>query len=38
MKAKKGQVKAIIGNAAAAYAAMICRPDVVTSYPTANYE
>jgi pyruvate ferredoxin oxidoreductase alpha subunit len=33
MKAKKGQVKVITGNAAAAYAAMLCRPDVVTSYP-----
>ena len=33
MKAKKGQVKVITGNAAAAYAVMLCRPDVVTSYP-----
>lgn len=33
MKASKGQVKVITGNAAAAYAAMLCRPDVVTSYP-----
>jgi pyruvate/2-oxoacid:ferredoxin oxidoreductase alpha subunit len=33
MKAKKGQVKVITGNAAAAYAVMICRPDAVTSYP-----
>ena len=33
MKAQKGQVKVITGNAAAAYAAMLCRPDVVTSYP-----
>jgi pyruvate/2-oxoacid:ferredoxin oxidoreductase alpha subunit len=33
MKAKKGQIKVITGNAAAAYAAMLCRPDVVTSYP-----
>ena len=33
MKSKKGQVKVITGNAAAAYAAMLCRPDVVTSYP-----
>jgi hypothetical protein len=32
MKAKKGQVKVITGNGAAAYAAMLCRPDVVTSY------
>ena len=33
MKAKKGQIKVITGNSAAAYAAMLCRPDVVTSYP-----
>ncbi len=33
MKAQKGQVKVITGNATAAYAAMLCRPDVVTSYP-----
>jgi pyruvate ferredoxin oxidoreductase alpha subunit len=33
MKATEGQVKVITGNAAAAYAAMLCRPDVVTSYP-----
>jgi len=33
MEARKGQVKVITGNAAAAYAAMLCRPDVVTSYP-----
>jgi len=33
MKSKKGQVKVITGNTAAAYAAMLCRPDVVTSYP-----
>jgi pyruvate/2-oxoacid:ferredoxin oxidoreductase alpha subunit len=33
MKVQKGQVKVITGNAAAAYAAMLCRPDVVTSYP-----
>jgi pyruvate ferredoxin oxidoreductase alpha subunit len=33
VKAKKGQVKVITGNAAAAYAVMLCRPDVVTSYP-----
>jgi pyruvate ferredoxin oxidoreductase alpha subunit len=33
MKSQKGQVKVITGNAAAAYAAMRCRPDVVTSYP-----
>jgi pyruvate/2-oxoacid:ferredoxin oxidoreductase alpha subunit len=33
MKAKKGTVRVITGNAAAAYAAMLCRPDVATSYP-----
>lgn len=33
MKAQKGEVKVITGNAAAAYGAMLCRPDVVTSYP-----
>jgi pyruvate/2-oxoacid:ferredoxin oxidoreductase alpha subunit len=33
MKAQKGQVRVITGNGAAAYAAMLCRPDVVTSYP-----
>ncbi len=33
MTAQKGQVKVITGNGAAAYAAMLCRPDVVTSYP-----
>jgi pyruvate/2-oxoacid:ferredoxin oxidoreductase alpha subunit len=33
MKAQKGQVKVITGNAAAAYGAMLCRPDVATSYP-----
>src|SRR3972149_5042651 len=33
MKAEKRQVKVLTGNAAAAYAAMLCRPDVVTSYP-----
>jgi pyruvate/2-oxoacid:ferredoxin oxidoreductase alpha subunit len=33
MKVGKGQVKIINGNTAAAYAAMLCRPDVVTSYP-----
>ncbi len=27
------QVKVITGNAAAAYGAMLCRPDVVTAYP-----
>ena len=33
MKAKKGTVRVITGNAAAAYGAMLCRPDVATSYP-----
>lgn len=33
MKAKKGVVRVITGNAAAAYGAMLCQPDVVTSYP-----
>jgi len=33
MKAQKGQVRVITGNAAAAYGAMLCRPDVATSYP-----
>jgi pyruvate/2-oxoacid:ferredoxin oxidoreductase alpha subunit len=33
MKAKKGKVMVITGNSAAAYGAMLCRPDVVTSYP-----
>ncbi len=33
MKAQKGQVKVITGNVAAAYGAMLCRPDVVASYP-----
>jgi len=33
MKAKKGEVRVITGNAAAAYGAMLCRPDVATSYP-----
>jgi pyruvate ferredoxin oxidoreductase alpha subunit len=33
MKAKKGKVRIITGNAAAAYGAMLCQPDVATSYP-----
>ncbi|HTY81784.1 MAG TPA: hypothetical protein VMB24_03290 [Dehalococcoidales bacterium] len=33
MQAKKGKVMVITGNAAAAYGAMLCRPDVVTTYP-----
>ena len=33
VSAQKGQVRVITGNAAAAYGAMLCRPDVATSYP-----
>jgi pyruvate/2-oxoacid:ferredoxin oxidoreductase alpha subunit len=33
MKAKEGELKVVTGNAAAAYGAMLCRPDVVASYP-----
>jgi pyruvate ferredoxin oxidoreductase alpha subunit len=33
MKAKKGQVRVMTGNAVAAYAAQLCRPEVVASYP-----
>lgn len=33
MIAQKGKVRVITGNAAAAYGAMLCRPDVTTSYP-----
>jgi pyruvate ferredoxin oxidoreductase alpha subunit len=33
MKAQRGKVNVITGNAAAAYGAMLCRPDVATSYP-----
>ena len=33
MKAQKGNVRVITGNSAAAYGAMLCRPDVATSYP-----
>jgi len=33
MKAQKGEIRVITGNAAAAYGAMLCRPDVVASYP-----
>lgn len=33
MKSQKGTVRVITGNAAAAYGAMLCRPDVATSYP-----
>ena len=33
MIAQKGEIRVITGNAAAAYGAMLCRPDVATSYP-----
>ncbi len=33
MKAEKGEIKVITGNAAAAHGARLCRPDVATSYP-----
>jgi pyruvate ferredoxin oxidoreductase alpha subunit len=33
MKAQKGQVRVITGNAVAAYGAMLCRPEVVAAYP-----
>jgi pyruvate ferredoxin oxidoreductase alpha subunit len=33
MIAQRGKVKVITGNAAAAYGAMLCQPDVATSYP-----
>jgi pyruvate ferredoxin oxidoreductase alpha subunit len=33
MIAQKGKVRVITGNATAAYGAMLCRPDVTTSYP-----
>ena len=33
MKAKQGELKIMTGNSAAAYGAMLCRPDVVASYP-----
>ncbi len=33
MKASEGELKVITGNSAAAYGAMLCRPDVVASYP-----
>ena len=32
-KEAKGELKVITGNAAVAYGAMLCRPDVVTSFP-----
>lgn len=33
MKAQKGEVKLLTGNAAAAYGAMLCQPDVISAYP-----
>jgi pyruvate ferredoxin oxidoreductase alpha subunit len=33
MIAQKGKIRVITGNATAAYGAMLCRPDVATSYP-----
>jgi pyruvate/2-oxoacid:ferredoxin oxidoreductase alpha subunit len=33
MIAQQGKIRVITGNAAAAYGAMLCRPDVATSYP-----
>jgi len=33
MKTTSGDIKTITGNAAAAYGAMLCRPDVVALYP-----
>ncbi len=33
MKTRRGEVKVITGNAAAAYGAMLCQPDVVALYP-----
>jgi pyruvate ferredoxin oxidoreductase alpha subunit len=33
MVAQKGKIRVITGNATAAYGAMLCRPDVATSYP-----
>lgn len=33
MKTQKSEVKLITGNAAAAYGAMLCRPDVIALYP-----
>jgi pyruvate ferredoxin oxidoreductase alpha subunit len=33
MKAKKGQVSVMMGNAVAAHAARLCRPEVVACYP-----
>lgn len=33
MIAQRGKVRVMTGNSAAAYGAMLCRPDVATSYP-----
>ena len=33
VKAQKGQVRVITGNAVGAYGAMLCRPEVVAAYP-----
>jgi pyruvate ferredoxin oxidoreductase alpha subunit len=33
MKAKKGQVRVITGNAVGAYGARVCRPEVIAAYP-----
>jgi pyruvate/2-oxoacid:ferredoxin oxidoreductase alpha subunit len=33
MKAKEVKARVMTGNAAAAYAAMLCRPEVIASYP-----
>jgi pyruvate ferredoxin oxidoreductase alpha subunit len=33
VSAQKGQVRVITGNAVGAYAAMLCRPEVVAAYP-----
>ncbi len=33
MKAKKGTIRVITGNAVGAYGAMLCRPEVIAAYP-----
>jgi pyruvate/2-oxoacid:ferredoxin oxidoreductase alpha subunit len=33
MKAKKGQITVMMGNAVTATAAALCRPDVIACYP-----
>jgi pyruvate ferredoxin oxidoreductase alpha subunit len=33
VKARKGQIRVITGNAVGAYGAMLCRPDVIACYP-----